>query len=227
MLLIDKYAYTNRLTNSNPFFKFVIVVIALAIATITKSNYINLLILAIMICLTTIVAQIPMDKYFRMLLIPSTFLLLSIVTILFSISKVDIYVWSISMFDNYIGIASGSIEQATLLTTRVFAAISSTFFLGLTTPLNKLISVFKRLHIPSTMIELIVLIYRFIFILLEEASEIHNGQELKFGYTNFRNSLNSLGLLVRSLFVRVLLSYKDMVVVLECKLYDGEFKTGD
>lgn len=227
MLLIDKYAYTNRLTNSNPFIKFVIVVMALGLATITKNNYINFLILAIMIALTTVVAQIPLDKYLKILFIPSTFLLLSIVTILFSIAKVDIYVWSIKVFDNYIGITKGSIEQSILLTSRVFAAISSTFFLGLTTPLNKLIKVFKSLHIPSSIIELTVLIYRFIFILLEEASEIHNGQELKFGYTNFRKSLNSLGLLVRSLFVRVLLNYKDMVVVLECKLYDGEFKTGD
>ena len=64
MLLIDKYAYTNKLTNSNPFIKFVIVVIALAIVTITKSNYINLLIMAIMIGLTTIVAGIPIDRYF-------------------------------------------------------------------------------------------------------------------------------------------------------------------
>lgn len=227
MLLIDKYAYTNKLTNSNPFIKFVIVVIALAIVTITKSNYINLLIMAIMIGLTTIVAGIPIDRYFKMLLIPSTFLLLSIVTILFSISKVDSYIWSISLFDNYIGITYGSIEQAVLLITRVFAAISSTFFLGLTTPINKLISVFKRMHIPIIMIELIVLIYRFIFVFLEEAYEIHNGQELKFGYSNFKNSLKSMGLLVRCLFVRVLLSYKDMVIVLECKLYDGEFRTGD
>ena len=172
MLLIDKYAYTNKLTNSNPFIKFVIVVIALAIVTITKSNYINLLIMAIMIGLTTIVAGIPIDRYFKMLLIPSTFLLLSIVTILFSISKVDSYIWSISLFDNYIGITYGSIEQAVLLITRVFAAISSTFFLGLTTPINKLISVFKRMHIPIIMIELIVLIYRFIFVFLEEAYEI-------------------------------------------------------
>lgn len=227
MLLIDKYAYTNRLTNSNPFIKFVIVVIALSIATITKSNYVNLLILAVMILLTTIVAQIPLDKYLKMLFIPSTFLLLSIITILFSISKVDIYIWSINLFDNYIGITSGSTEQSILLTTRVFAAIASTFFLGLTTPLNMLIRVFKRLKIPNSIIELIVLIYRFIFILLQEAYEIHNGQELKFGYLNTRNSLNSLGLLLRSLFVRMLLSYKDMVLVLECKLYDGEFKIGD
>lgn len=227
MLLIDKYAYTNRLTKSNPFIKFGIVVMALLIATITKSNYINLFILALMIFLTIIVAKIPFDKYLKLLFIPSTFLLLSILTILISISKVDVYIWRIRLFNNYIGITSGSIEQSILLTTRVYAAISSTFFLGLTTPLNMLIKVFKRLHIPNSIIELIVLIYRFIFMSLQEAYEIHNGQELKFGYANARNSLNSLGLLLRSLFVRMLLSYKDMVSVLECKLYDGEFKTGD
>ena len=164
MLLIDKYAYTNRLTKSNPFIKFVIVVMALSIATITKSNYINLFILALMIFLTIIVAKIPFDKYLKLLFIPSTFLLLSILTILISISKVDVYIWSIRLFNNYIGITSGSIEQSILLTTRVYAAISSTFFLGLTTPLNMLIKVFKRLHIPNSIIELIVLIYRFIFI---------------------------------------------------------------
>ena len=227
MLLIDKYAYTNRLSNSNPFIKFVIVVIALTIATITKNNYINLSILTIMAFLTTIVAGIPIDKYLKLLFIPFTFLLISIFTILISVSKVDIYICSIQLFDNYIGITRGSLHESILLTTRVFASISATFFLGLTTPLNNLIRVFKRFRLPDTIVELIVLIYRSIFIFLEVAKEIYIGQEIKFGYGSLKNSFRSSSLLIRSLFTRVLLSYKEMVVVLECKLYDGEFKMGD
>lgn len=227
MLLIDKYAYTNRLTNSNPFIKSIIVAIALTIATITKSNYINLTILIIMGFLTTVIAGIPMRKYLKLLFIPVTFLIISLVTILISVSKADTYLWSIKIFNNYVGITRISIDQSILLSTRVFASISSTFFLGLTTPLNNIIKVFKRLHLPSSLIELIVLIYRSIFIFLEEASDIYNGQELKFGYSNIKNSLRSTSLLIRSLFSRVMLKFSDMVVVLECKLYDGEFKTGD
>ena len=52
-------------------------------------------------------------------------------------------------------------------------------------------------------------------------------QELRFGYSNFRNSLRSTSLLIKALFVRVLLKYEDMVIGLDCKLYDGEFKIGD
>lgn len=227
MLLIDKYAYTNRLTNSNPFYKFVIVIISLGIATITENIYLNLMIFVLMVFLTTIVAGIPMDKYLKILFIPVSFLAISIFTILISISKTDIFIWSIHISSNYIGITRTSLDQSLLLASRAFASIGSTFFLGLTTPLNKLIKVFKKLYFPNSIVELIVLIYRFIFVFLEEANDIYLAQEMKFGYINFKNSLKSTSLLVRSLFLKVLLDYNELIVVLECKLYDGEFRTGD
>jgi cobalt/nickel transport system permease protein len=203
------------------------VVIALAMATITTNIYINLSILIIMSMLTTVVAGIPINKYFKLLFIPSTFLVLSILTILISISRVDIYAWRIEIFNYYIGITESALQESILLSTRVFAAMASTFFLGLTTPLNNIIRVLKKMYLSNVLIELLVLIYRFIFIFLKEAMEIHTGQELKFGYSNMKNSLRSTGLLISSLFTRLILRYRDMVVILECKLYDGEFKIGD
>ncbi|MDD2447527.1 MAG: cobalt ECF transporter T component CbiQ [Tissierellia bacterium] len=227
LLLIDKYAYNNRLVNSNPFIKSLIVLIALSVSIITKNYYINLVFFMMMMFLTVVVAGIHIDKYLRILLIPMTFLLISLVTILISISKVDLFLWSMEFFDYYIGVTENSINEVMLLTTRVFASISSTFFLALTTPLNHIIKVFKKIRIPDFVIELMVLIYRFIFVFLEESQEIYNGQEMKFGYSNLKNSYNSISLLIRSLFTRLILRYKDMLIVLECKLYDGEFKTGD
>ncbi|TJX13532.1 cobalt ECF transporter T component CbiQ [Tissierella creatinini] len=227
MLIIDKYAYTNKLADSNPFNKFIIVVISLGITTIINNIYINLMIFAFMIFLTTIAAGIPFDKYIKILSIPMSFLIISIITILISISKTDIFLWEINVFDYFVGITRVSVDESILLLTRVLASITSTFFLGLTTPLNNLIRVFKRLHLPNSIIELIVLIYRFIFIFLGEARDIYLTQEMKFGYTDFKNSLKSTALLVRSLFLKILLDYKDMVIVLECKLYDGEFRIGD
>lgn len=227
LLLIDKYAYTNKLSNTDPFIKFIIVVIALLITTITKNNFVNILIFATMVFLTTVVAGIPIGKYSKMLLIPFTFLLLSVISILVSVSSIDVFLFSITIKGYYIGVAESALDTSILLTTRVFASISATFFLGLTTPLNNLIKVFRKLHFPSVLIELIVLIYRSIFIFLQAAKEIYDIQEMKFGYNNFKNSLNSSGLLIRSLFTRILLTYEEMIVTLECKLYDGEFRTGD
>lgn len=227
MLLIDRYAYANKLANSNPYIKFALVVISLGLTTSANNNYINLSIFFIMGLLTTIIAGIPIGKYLKILLVPMSFLLISVLTILISFSTIDIYLWSIKISNTYVGILQSSLSDALLLTTRVLGSISATFFLGLTTPLNNIIKVFKNIHLPKAIIELIVLIYRSIFIFLEEVGEIRRGQELKFGYSSFNKSLKSTSLLLRSLFVRVMLRYKDMVISLECKLYDGEFKIGD
>lgn len=227
MLLIDKYAYTNKLANTSPTLKLIAVVMSLIITTAISNNYINLIIFGIMVVLTTFIAKIPLDKYLKILVIPITFLLISTITILFNISDKDIYIWNFRMFGKYIGVTNESIIQSINITTRVFASLSATFFLALTTPLNKIIMVFKKIHIPQTIIELLVLIYRSIFIFLEESKEIYMAQEIRFGYSSFKSSIRSTALLMKSLFIRVLIKYEEMVVCLDCKLYNGEFKTGD
>lgn len=180
-----------------------------------------------MALLTTIVAGIPLNKYIKILLIPIVFLLISTMTILISISEKDVYILSFKIFNNYIGITRESITQSANIITRVFASLSATFFLALTTPLNKLIVVFKKIHIPNVIIELLVLVYRSIFIFLEESREIYMAQDIRFGYSSFKNRFKSTVLLIKSLCIRILLKYDDMVVSLDCKLYDGEFKIGD
>lgn len=174
-----------------------------------------------------LIAGIPLRAYLKLLKIPSLFLVLSMITILVSISKDDIFLYSFKFFNTHIGIMKDSLEISLKLFTTVLASVSSSFFLSLTTPLVDIIGVLKKIKIPDIMIELLILIYRFIFIFLEESKAIYNAQEIRFGHISFKKSLKSTSLLIRSLLLRVLLRYKDMVISLECKLYDGKFKTGD
>ena len=96
-------------------------------------------------------------------------------------------------------------------------------FLTLTTPMIDLIKVLKKFRVPDFFIELMVLIYRLIFIFLEECMEIRNAQEIRFGYSTMKNSFKSLSVLIKIIFIRVLQRNKEMLISLECKLYDGEF----
>ncbi len=227
MLIIDKYAYTNKLADFNPMLKVIVIAICLIIAITINNNYLNIAIFCSMVFLTTFVAGIPFKKYIKILIIPMSFLFISTLTILFSISSKDVYIYSMKIGSKYIGITDESILQSINTAIRVFASLSLTFFLSLTTSLNKLIIVFNKMRIPAIIVELLVLIYRFIFIFLEESINIHMAQEVRFGYSGFKNSLNSTALLIKSLFIRVLLRYKDMVNSLDAKLYNGEFKVGD
>lgn len=227
MLIIDNYAYTNKLRKTNPVLKAGLVLISLLLTMGLSNNYINISIILLMVFLTTKLAAIPMKNYLKILSLPLGFLAISMVTILFSISKTDIFIFSFNIFNRYVGISQESLGQGVNLFTRSIAAISSTFFLSLTTPLIELIRLCKKIKLPNVFIELTVLTYRFIFIFLEEAREIRKAQEMKFGYRNLKNSYKSIGLLIRALFIRVFLKYEDMIISLECKLYDGEFRIGD
>lgn len=227
MLIIDKYAYTNRLSKTNPNFKFGLVIVSLFLIIGLENNYINLSIFGLMVFLTTFIAKIPIDKYLKILSIPLGFLMISILTILVSVSREDVFLYSFNLFDRYIGITDISIFNSINIITRVMGSLAASIFLALTTPLTDIIRVFKKIHIPKVIIELLVLIYRFIFIFLEEAREIQISQEIRFGYSDFKTSLNSISLLIRSLFLRVMLKYEEMVIALDTKLYDGEFKIGD
>lgn len=226
MLIIDKYAYTNRIVDLNPMAKFLFAIGCLFTAVGFNNLYVNVVIFAAMFFLTTVVARIPIRNYLKLYLAPGIFLLISILTILISKSNSDVFLWAIKIGRSYVGIKQEALIESSLIVVRVLASISSTFFIALTIPINQLIVVFKGLKVPATIIELIILIYRSIFIFLEEMMEIYNIQEMKFGYYGMRNSYRSLGLLIKHLFVRILKRYEDMVIALETKLYDGEFKIG-
>lgn len=227
MLLIDKYAYTNKLADYNPMTKFIFVIGALTIVIFFNNPYINMSIFIIMSFLTIFVANIPLNKYLKIMAMPIVFLMISIISILLSISPNDIFIFSVKISNKYIGITRESLTESINTLSRVWASISSTFFLALTTPLNNIIKILKKLKLPNVLIELLVLIYRSIFIFLEESKDIIIAQEMKFGYNNMKNSYRSIALLIKSLFIRVLLRYEDMIISLDSKLYNGEFKIGD
>ncbi|WP_281420315.1 cobalt ECF transporter T component CbiQ [Tissierella simiarum] len=213
--------------NYNPMAKVLFAIGGIFLSLIFNSVYIDISIIVVMTLLIIAVAKIPIKSYFKLLLVPLGFLLISIITIIITFSKDSIYIYSFTLFNKTFGITSSSLKQGLKLTTRVVSSISSTYFLILTTPLNDLIRVFNKLKMPDLLIELIILTYRAIFIFLEEWRNIYVAQDMKFGYDGLKNSYNSIGLLVRNLFIRIFIRYKDMITTLDCKLYEGKFKLGD
>lgn len=126
-------------------------------------------------------------------------------------------------FSFYIGISKISIDTSIHILFRAISCLTCVYFFMLTTPFNQLIFLLKKLHLPDNLIEVTMLIYRFIFILLEEVSDIKKSQELRFGYVNLKTSYKSLGILVNLLYRRIMKRYDDMCVSLDIKLYDGKF----
>jgi len=224
VLIIDKYAYTNKLKDFNPMAKFCFSIGLLLSSLIIKNSILHIFIFTIMLIVTVFIAKISLKNYIRILLIPTSFLLLSIIAILISVTKGDIqYIYGLEILNINFVITQESINTATILLSRALASISCIFFLMLTTPINDMTSIFYRLKIPKLFIEMTVLTYRFIFIFIEESREIYIAQNMRFGYAGLRNSYNSLSCLIAVLFIRVFKRYKDMEIALQCRGFDEEF----
>ncbi|MDF2613080.1 MAG: cbiQ1 [Clostridia bacterium] len=224
MLIIDKIAYNNRLSQTNPYLKFG-VGFALLILSVLWNNLWGLgaIILGVNSILIA-VARINKKQYIKLLTIPIVFILFSLIATIFYVSKEKSdFLFSVGFSNCYIGYSMITLMRAIHILLRSFAALSCIYFITLTTGFNQLILVFKKLRIPKEIIEIIMLTYRFIFIFLEEVAELYIAQEMRFGYINLKTAYRSLGILVSTLFTRIVMRYQDMSIALDTKLYDGEF----
>lgn len=224
MLLIDKYAYTNKLTDKNPYIKAIFSILFLILSLTIENRIFQISIITIMSITIISTSKMGISEYLKLLSIPLIFMIMSILAIIISISteKTDMLTY-FTVGSTYIGLSKFGLMNALRILSRSIACLTCVYFLMLTTPFNQLIKVFKKLHIPDNVIEIAMLIYRFIFIFLEEVQEIYKSQEMKLGYMGMRNSYNSLGLLLNMLYKRMMKRYEDMSIALDMKLFDGKF----
>ena len=104
-----------------------------------------------------------------------------VVTILFSISRdPQTLLASIPVGSYWLGISAPGLVTANETFWRSLAALAATFWLVLNLPFPQLIILLKRAHVPRLLTEQILLTWRFIFILLDEALAIHRAQTLRF-----------------------------------------------
>lgn len=86
---------------------------------------------------------------------------------------------------------------------RSLACLTALLFLALTTPLSDIISLLRRCRVPDTLLDLMTLCYRTLFVLSEAVHETITAQSARLGYATFTLSIRSLGGLVSNLIVQV------------------------
>lgn len=113
MLTIDKYAYQNRWIAFSPSLKALFYV-AILILALTGPVLIQAILFFCMVPLTLYVVKIHFKQYLKWLLLPFSFLLFSLLSILISISKdPSSFLASISIGSLYLGVSDVTITTAT------------------------------------------------------------------------------------------------------------------
>ena len=196
------------------------------VACLTATTVITpLIVLALMAGGIVLKAGIPARIFFRLMIVPLSFLLIGVLTIAFSVSTNPAGFWlAQTMHGVTIGIHYPDLITAVHLFLRSLGAVSCLYFLALTTPITELITVLNKLRVPGIIAELMVLIYRFIFVFMETATTIRRAQLSRSGYVSMKTSFRSLSLLFSALLGKVFVKSQELYDSMAARGYSGEIK---
>ena len=85
----------------------------------------------------------------------------------------------------------------------------------------------KRIGIPIELIDLMMIIYRYIFIVYAQAFEIWQAQVMRLGYNRPREAIRSFSMLCGMLFINSWNAGEDLIRAMDCRCYDGVFPALD
>jgi cobalt/nickel transport system permease protein len=91
--------------------------------------------------------------------------------------------------------------EGLLVGSKVTGAVSVVLLLSFTTPAYKVFLSLLWLKVPNLWVEMAMMMYRFIFALLEHTSNIISAQQTRLGYIDMKTSLSSVGTLTGSVLL--------------------------
>ncbi len=215
MQAIDHHAWTNRWRNRHPLEKLLPALSLLALTLALPPLSIGPLALAATTLATVRGAGVPLKTVLSVLAAPATFLLAGIPFLAISLSFTDGFSLHFS---------PDGLLLALETSLRALAATSCLTFLILTTPLTDLVPLLRRVGIPAGIVELILLIYRLIFVFTERALTGQQAQAARLGYSNVRRGVRSAGWLAGALFQRALERARRLELGLAARGYTGELR---
>lgn len=223
MTFIDGYAYNSRIAKSDPKAKIVFSLTPLVFCLAVDSILVSLVTLAVMGCATVWCAGLPAKKYIRFLLIPFGFLLIGTITIMVNrFAASTPLLLGVDAGGYSYGISADSLLKGIGLILKALACVACMYFLSFNTPMTSLFSELGKIKKLDIVVSLMELIYRYIFVLWDEAERIRTAQESRLGYINLKSAFSSTGTLISMLFFRAYQRCDRTFAAMESRGFEGQ-----
>lgn len=219
-LSIDEMPRKSRLNRLHPGLKTWGVVCLLFICILSPLR-VGVFLMVVMLCLTVLGGRIHLGIYLRLLALPASFVLLSCLALLWDWSGGPGGVLDIAVGNGYLSLSLQAQEKTLLLLCRAMGAVSCLYFLSLSTPMHEIIGVLRRAKIPQLVSELMYLIYRYVFLLLETHRNLQNSAWSRLGYLGFSQSLRTTGMVYANLLASSYRRANACFDAMESRCYDG------
>ncbi len=227
---LDLYAYRNGLSHVHPQQKLLFG-LALLLVTLWVQPTIQALLWLWLSVWVVVYARIPWQVYGCLVGSVLLFWVLSVPAMLVQISPTAVVSHQQQPLVGHLALGGWSffMSQAGLVSTlrvglRTAAAASCLLFIVLTTPFPLILAVLEDWRVPAFLLDILMLMYRYIFTLLETAVTLQLAQRARGGYQRRSRWLFSLSLLAAQLLWQSLQRYQATNLALLSRGFTGAFR---
>lgn len=213
---IERYSFArSALERVDPRAKVAFVLAALIVNIIWPGYRVPAVLLAL--AGAAVVAQrVPLSSFFLRLTVPAYMALaIMLAQSLFGVQG------EVLLAAGPIHIRDAALLKGARLAAVVVGGSSLVLALSLTVPLTQMLAVASWARIPPIFVELAGLIYRYVFLLLEEAQRIREAQRVRLGWVTWKRAINSTATLMGMIIERAYDRSQDVYAAMTVRGYDG------
>lgn len=166
--------------------------------------------------------DVSLRRYLRLLALPGTFLLLGALALVADLSPVPGDVLALPVPGGFLSVTEMGQRRATLVTLRAFGGVSWMYALALTTPMAQLLELLQRWKFPKTLVELMFLTYRYLFLLWGLLETMSQAARSRLGWRNFSAGVHTSGTAASVLLVRSLGQARRSLAAMEARCWRGD-----
>ncbi|MDD1718342.1 MAG: cobalt ECF transporter T component CbiQ [Methanoregulaceae archaeon] len=220
---LENIAQKNGLVEVNTFLKLAAGLGGILLCLVSTSFIAPLFIAALFSAVVLVLARVNARIYVGIFIMPFWFAAMSVFTIVLVSGGGEVF-WSWNPFPwLMLSVTRGSINQGVFVFCRFLGAMSAMIFISLTTPMTELFVAMRRCRIPNVVLDLAMMIYRAIFIIMDQLVQTYHAQQMRLGYSSFRESIRSFAALCGSVFIASWDAGEDLVRAMDARCYEGKF----
>lgn len=218
---IDHLSHTSRLRGWNAGFKTTLALGTLAVCLAADCPAVSAAVILSMAALLIGAGGVSLRDYVRLLRVPLFFLLVSGLAVACEIAPTPQGDWALALPWFAVCVSRPSLAYAGALSLKALGAVSAMYLLALSTPADELAGVLRRAHLPELLVELMYLIYRFLFILLDLHGRMREASAARLGDYGLRAQMRAFGWTVSSLLIRAVRKSSVYYDAMTARCYSG------
>ncbi len=220
---LENIAQKNGLVKVNTYTKLSIGLGGILLCLVSSSFVPPLFVAVVLSGAVLLLARVSVRTYAGIFALPLWFASLSVLTIVMVTGGEGVY-WSWNPVPwLWLGVTRESINEGFFVFCRFLGGMSAMVFISLTTPMTDLFIAMRKARLPQAILDLSMMVYRSTFFLMDQLVQTYHAQQMRLGYSSFRESVRSFATLCGSVFISGWDAGEDLVRAMDARCYEGKF----